>query len=42
MDQGKMEYLQSIFSLLWTIWNHKNMVIHDGKTPNPIEVIPTA
>ena len=42
MDQERMEYLCSIFTFLWTIWNHRNMVTHDGKTPNPTEVILTA
>ena len=42
MDQERMENLCSIFTFLWTIWNHRNMVTHDGKTPNPAEVILTA
>ena len=42
LDQERMEYLCSIFTLLWTIWKHRNMVTHDGKTPNPTEVILTA
>lgn len=37
-----MRYLQDIFTTLWTIWNHRNMVIHEGKQPNPIKVILTA
>lgn len=41
LDQERMEYLCSIFTFLWTIWNHRNMVTHDGKTPNPTEVILT-
>uniref|UniRef100_A0A7N2L3Y7 Reverse transcriptase zinc-binding domain-containing protein n=1 Tax=Quercus lobata TaxID=97700 RepID=A0A7N2L3Y7_QUELO len=42
LDQERMEYLCSIFTFLWTIWKHRNMVTHDGKTPNPTEVILTA
>lgn len=42
MDQDMMDYLQAIFTYLWTIWNHKNLVTHEGKTPNPMEVILTA
>ncbi|XP_030938271.1 uncharacterized protein LOC115963415 [Quercus lobata] len=42
MDQVRMDYLRSVFTFLWTIWNHRNMVIQDGITPNPIEVILTA
>ena len=42
MDQVRMDYLRSVFTFLWTIWNHRNMVIHDRITPNPIEVILTA
>ena len=42
MDQERMNYLCSIFTFLWTIWNHRNMVTHDGKTLNPTEVILTA
>ena len=41
MDQERMNYLCSIFTFLWTIWNHRNMVTHDGKTLNPTEVILT-
>lgn len=37
-----MGYLQAIFTTLWTIWNHRNLVVHEGKLPNPMEVILTA
>ena len=37
-----MQYLQSIFTTLWTLWNHRNRVVHEGIQPNPIEVILTA
>lgn len=39
MDNASMRYLQDIFTTLWTIWNLRNMVIHEGKQPNPIEAI---
>ena len=34
-----MYYLQSSFTTLWTMWNHRNRVVHEGIQPNPIEVI---
>ena len=34
--------LQSMFIVLWLIWNHKNKVLHQGLNPNPLEVILTA
>ena len=33
-----MLYLQGVFVTLWTIWTHKNLVVHEGKHPNPMEV----
>lgn len=41
-DQEMMVYIQSLFILLWTIWNHRNKVVHEGINPNPMEVILTA
>ena len=41
-EEGSFEYLQSIFTTLWTIWLHRNTVVHEGKQPNPMEVILTA
>ena len=41
LDQDMMNYVQAIFTYLWTIWNHRNLVIHEGKDPNPMEVILT-
>ena len=35
----KMELLQAMFTILWSIWKHKNMVLHKGKVPNPMEVV---
>ena len=40
--QTKQSSLQSIFTILWTIQTHKNLVLHNGKTPNLVEVIPTS
>ena len=37
-----MNYVQAIFTYLWTIWNHSNLVLHEDKDPNPMEVILTA
>ena len=37
-----MCYLQDVFTILWTLWTHRNKVIHQGINPNPVEVILTA
>lgn len=37
-----MGYMQAIFTTLWTIWNHRNIVVHEGKDPNPMKVVSTA
>ena len=34
-----MDYLQAIFTTLWTTWNHRNRVVHEGINPNPMDVI---
>ena len=34
-----MTYLQSLFTTLWTIWNHRNQVVHEGVSPDPMKVI---
>ncbi|KAK9996809.1 hypothetical protein SO802_021495 [Lithocarpus litseifolius] len=28
---AKMELLQAMFTNLWSIWNHRNMVLHKGR-----------
>ena len=34
-----MGYMQGIFTTLWAIWKHRNLVIQEGKEPNPMEVV---
>ena len=34
-----MDYLQAIFTFLWTMWTHRNKVVHDGIIPNPMQII---
>ena len=33
-----MLYLQQVLVILWTIWTHKNLVVHEGKPPNLMKV----
>ena len=39
LKHNRMNYLQVLFITLWSIWNHRNMVLNQGQIPNPIEVI---
>ena len=41
LDQDNMKYLQGIFTTLRSIWTYRNLVVHEGKQPNPLEVILT-
>ena len=42
MEQNRISFLHSLFTILWSIWNHRNLVLHWGKFPNPMEVILTS
>ena len=38
-ESAKMDLLQAVFTTLWLIWNHRNVVLHKGKVPMPLEVV---
>ena len=38
-DEVFMEYMQNIFIILWTIWYHRNRVVHEEIQPNPLKVV---
>ena len=40
--KAKMELLQALFTILWMLWNNRNMVLHKGQVPNPLEVVLTS
>ena len=37
-EDQSLVILQSMFIVLWLIWNHRNRVLHQGLNPNPLEV----
>ena len=37
----KDSYLQTLCTTLWSLWNHRNKVFHEGINPNPMMVILT-
>ena len=39
LKHNRMNYLQALFTTLWSIWNHRNMVLHQGQIPNLVKVI---
>ncbi|XP_050241346.1 uncharacterized protein LOC126690274 [Quercus robur] len=41
-ESTRLGILQSFFTTLWSIWNHRNQVLHQGKDPNPMEVLLTS
>ena len=41
LEQDMMDYLQVVFTFLWTTWTHRNLVTYEDKNPNPLEVILT-
>lgn len=42
LGQDGMNFLQAPFTISWLIWNHRNLVLYQGKTPNPAEVVLTS
>ncbi|KAK9997098.1 hypothetical protein SO802_021784, partial [Lithocarpus litseifolius] len=37
--QNGTQFLQPFLTIFWLFWNHRNLVVHQGKIPNPIEVV---
>ena len=41
-ENGGTGFIQSFFTIMWSIWNHRNRVLHQGILPIHIEVILTS
>ena len=39
MTQDALRFLQILFTILWSIWNHRNVGVHDNIQPNPLGVL---
>lgn len=42
LEEGDMRYLQLVFTLIWSIWNHRNKMVYEGLKPDPLNVILTS
>ncbi|XP_075666014.1 uncharacterized protein LOC142635829 [Castanea sativa] len=42
LEEGDTRYLQLVFTLIWSIWNHRNKVMCEGLKPDPLNVILTS
>ena len=39
MTPDAMNFLQTLFNTLGSIWYHRNLVVHDGLQLNPLDVV---